>query len=78
MENFEKVTHVIAPAGCEPYLTAGKTYERLKSLQGKFLDINDNCQFFILNDKGNLSLCNFKNCGHLNGQDWTIKAIELE
>jgi len=63
MENFEKATHVIATAGCAPYLTAGRCYKIvLKDLDKKL--------FWILDDHRVSLICRAQGCAHLNSQDW--------
>lgn len=63
MENFENATHVIAPAGCSPYLNAGRCYKlALKDLEKK--------AFVILDDSLVALICKAQSCVHLNGQDW--------
>ncbi len=60
---------VIAPSGCEDYLTEGKEYEvfdvELYKNHGYF--------FIIIDDDGDRLPCLFNDCRHLNGGNWIIK-----
>lgn len=63
---------VIAPEGCRSYyLTDRKEYEVFnvrKSISNELL-----FNFNIKNDRGKISYCLLKQCGHLNGKNWIIK-----
>ena len=62
-----KPEYVIAPEGCEYYLTPGKSY-RVIEWDGKHLSIVD--------DEGyRLNVCELKNCPHANG-DWIIPGAD--
>lgn len=56
---------VVAPEGCEPYLTPGKEYTVLRNYE----DI----MFSIESDIGINAFCKRRNCHHLNGGDWLNK-----
>ena len=62
---------VIAPEGCETYLTAGKEYpivdfwEKEHSFYG--------FRFNITDDEGDIMKCLEKVCSHLNNKDWILK-----
>lgn len=55
---------VIAPEGCHKHFTPGKEYKVLKYT---------NNSFNVISDTGRLDNCLWKNCAHLNYQDWIIK-----
>ena len=55
---------VIAPKGCEEWLTEGKEYEVFNSEEGGFYTICDNGEKIYTAIKGS---------GHLRGKDWIIK-----
>ena len=57
---------VIAPKGCNDYLTAGKEYEVYNVRKSK----NFEYFFDIKNDAGSETYCSFKTCPHLKGKDW--------
>ncbi|MEX0595971.1 MAG: hypothetical protein WD512_05665 [Candidatus Paceibacterota bacterium] len=63
-EEETKQTIVIAPVGCEMYLTAGKEY----------LVIGEVKLFFsIIDDYGDVINCVWEKCFHAGGKDWIIK-----
>lgn len=69
MKNF---TYVIAPDGCESYLTPGKKYA-IKDLEfNKFLE---RFSFSITTDKQGEIFCLSVGCLHLNGKNWIIPEI---
>lgn len=60
---------VIAPEGCEDYLTAGDGYkvisvDGLHTVFGHF--------FEIIDDVGDNILCSERVCLHINEQDWIL------
>ena len=62
---------VIAPKGCESYLTEGKEYE----VFNVEMLLNPSCEFkfeFIA-DNGGHEYSVLKGTSHLNGKDWIIK-----
>ena len=62
---------VIAPSGCESYLTEGKEYE----VFNVEMLLNPSCEFkfeFIA-DNGGHEYSVLKGTSHLNGKDWIIK-----
>ena len=61
---------VIAPEGCETWLTAGKEYEVFN------VDIEGEPYYFgfnIIDDEGDKIFCVLNNCDSLNGGNFTIK-----
>lgn len=64
--------YVIAPEGCESYLTPWKSYEVLliHVAAGLFGD-----EFKIVNDNGDWSYCRQLKCLHLKGKDWLINPL---
>lgn len=62
---------VIAPSGCENYLTEGKEYE----VFNVELSHNKECEFNFnfIDDKRKSKYSILKGSAHLNGQDWIIK-----
>lgn len=59
--------YVIAPQGCESYLTPGKRYEVY------YWDVSRHCPSFdITADNGRDAFCILVGCPHLNGGDWII------
>jgi hypothetical protein len=61
---LKKGMFVIAPEGCETYLTAGKKYEVLR--------VDDFGGFEFMSDLGQIGYSGLKNSFHLNGKDWII------
>jgi hypothetical protein len=62
-----KPEYVIAPEGCEDYLTPGKSYRVVDSRGGYFSIIDD--------DDDLLSSCLLTDCVHANG-DWIIPGAD--
>ena len=60
---LKKGMFVIAPEGCESYLTAGKSYQILK-------DVRMNTFFEIIDDRGDMIRCMLPFDGHTKGIDW--------
>lgn len=60
---------VIAPEGCEDYLTAGREYVVI-DVSKKEKDV-----FCVLADNGTKMYCLLQKCGHLNGKNWIIKNM---
>jgi hypothetical protein len=61
---IKKGMFVIAPEGCETYLTAGKNYE--------VLGFDSFGCFGIMADNNFTIYSRLKNSAHLNGKDWII------
>jgi len=53
--------YAVAPEGCEPYLTPGRSYDAMEPECGNGFDIKD--------DDGDTLYCLWHDCGHANG-DW--------
>jgi hypothetical protein len=64
---------VIAPEGCETWLTAGKEYQVFDVEES---DTIRKCYFGIIADNTIKCNCFLINCAHLNGKDWIIKQEE--
>lgn len=65
-------TYVIAPEGCFKRLTPGRKYEA----QNIWPDYGDNLPCFtVTNDIKKDMFCLYKECAHLNNQDWIIPEI---
>lgn len=64
---------VVAPKGCESYLTAGKEYEVAKA-NSKGLSYK--WSFTIIDDNGAEINCLQIECAHLNDKNWRIKKYE--
>ena len=60
---------VIAPEGCEDYLTAGKEYPVIEVIEESFR---------ALDDDGDEMYSNLKGSAHLKGKDWIIKPKSLK
>ena len=67
--NLKNGMKVIAPSGCESYLTEGKEYDVFDVIPSK---TNKYC-FSIFDDEGVDSFCCLINSAHLNGGNWIIK-----
>ena len=65
MKTLKEGDYVIAPIGCEDYLTTGKKYEVFNYRVSKE-------RFNIIDDKGDTLFCIPKGCCHLNRKDWII------
>jgi hypothetical protein len=70
---MKKGDKVIAPKGCNSYLTEGKEYE--------VLNINTGSEYYgimfsTISDTGYEIFCFERKCGHLNHQDWIIPTNE--
>jgi len=64
MEN-RKIKYVIAPEGCNPYLTPGKKYEfKSKGFEEEY--------DAVVSDQGKPLLISLKNCAHLRSKDWIV------
>lgn len=66
MVNLKVGDIAIPTEGCREWLTPNKEYE--------ITIVKESGNFYIVNDEGGISFCLQKNCGHLNGQDWTFKT----
>lgn len=64
MKKLEVGDKVIAPEGCEVYLTAGKEYLVIEQIEESII---------IFDDEGDQLYSNLKNSTHLNFQDWIVK-----
>ncbi len=70
MANVNVGDIVIAPEGCEEYLTPGKEYEVIL-LWG-------HTAFKIKDDEGDIIHCRIKDCAHLNFKHWILKENSLQ
>ena len=63
---------VVAPEGCESYLTAGKEYD-------VFIHEYTGTQYYfeIIDDKGHVICCLENNDGHAGYNNWIIKEREV-
>lgn len=68
---MKEIKTVIAPKGCEDYLTEGKEYKVTKQDKDKV-----NPGFNIVDDEGSSIFCVLKGCAHINGGNWIIKDSE--
>ena len=66
---------VIAPEGCQNYLTAGKEYPVVDFWEEE--QPNLGYHFIIKSDFGNIK-CLEKKCSHLNDKDWILKPTTHE
>ena len=60
---------VIAPSGCEDYLTEGKEYEVFDVAK-----LNNNYTFNIVDDSGESIFSRLNDSTHLNDGNWIIKS----
>lgn len=67
---MKKVKKVLAPEGCQDYLTAGRIYDVVK-----FWGVHGDL-FTIIADNGLEAFCQLTKCLHLKRKDWII--IETE
>lgn len=65
---------VIAPEGCNCYLTAGKEYV-VDRIDGEF-DENFGFFFWFTTDRGSLQFDSTLKGNHVNGKDWIIKEAK--
>lgn len=61
---------VIAPEGCENYLTEGKEYPIIKVWDGRTEG------FDIIDDEGDVIGCSKETSSHLNFRDWILKPTQ--
>jgi hypothetical protein len=66
---LKKGMFVIAPEGCNSYLTAGKKYETTKGVR----HYGELSFFEIIDDNGDEVCGVSKNDAHLKGKDWIIE-----
>jgi hypothetical protein len=65
---------VIAPKGCNSYLTKGKEYEVIRSYDNPS---KINGYSFFITDNNKLDIyCLEKVCGHINELNWIVKERE--
>jgi hypothetical protein len=63
---LKKGMFVIAPQGCESWLTAGKAYQVVKNVRMDTF-------FEIIDDRNDILSCIFPYDGHTNNIDWIVK-----
>jgi len=64
---------VVAPIGCQPWLTEGKEYNVIRT--GSYSN-TEGYDFDIISDTGETDFCVEKGCGHINFENWIIKERE--
>jgi hypothetical protein len=62
---------VIAPEGCNKYLTSGKKYQ-IVEIYDPISDEVYGIGFDIIDDQNNLISCREKRSRHINMQDWIL------